>query len=136
MPDELKTDLSLKVDPKHGTFDLDVASGEMKRISGKANLVQALNLRLLVDTGEIACLGKPRFGTRIRDLIGEPLDRANLELIRRYVRQALLQDPRVAEVTRLIVRPREGEPGAVEVLAIVTAVNGEVADFEVTLSGM
>jgi phage baseplate assembly protein W len=136
MPDELKTDLSLKVDPKHGTFDLNVASGEMKRISGKANLVQALNLRLLVDTGEIACLGKPRFGTRIRDLIGEPLDRANLELIRRYVRQALLQDPRVAEVTRLIVRPRQGEAGAVEVLAIVTAVNGEVADFEVTLSGM
>jgi phage baseplate assembly protein W len=136
MPDELKTDLSLKVDPKHGTFDLNVASGEMKRISGKANLVQALNLRLLVDTGEIACLGKPRFGTRIRDLIGEPLDRANLELIRRYVRQALLQDPRVAEVTRLIVRPRQGEAGAVEVLAIVTAVNWEVADFEVTLSGM
>ena len=136
MPDELKTDLSLKVDPKHGTFDLDVASGEMQRISGKANLVQALTLRLLVDTGEIACLGKPRYGTRIRDLIGEPLDRANLELIRRYVRQALLQDPRVAEVTRLIVRPRESEPGAVEVLAVVTAVNGEEADVEVTLSGM
>jgi phage baseplate assembly protein W len=136
MPEDLKTDIGLKFNPTHGVFDLDVDSGEIHRISGKANLVQALRLRLLVDTGEIAGLGKPRFGTRIRDLIGEPLDRANLELIRRYVSQALLQDPRVAEITRLIVRQRDREPGTVEVLAVVLAVNGEEADVEVTLGGM
>ena len=136
MPDELKTDLSLNFDPKTGIVDLAIAPGQRQTISGKENLVQALTLRLLVDTGEIACLGNPRYGTRIRDLIGEPLDRANLELIRRYVRQALLRDARVAEVTRLIVREREGEPGAVEVLAVVTAVNGEAAEVAVTLSAM
>jgi phage baseplate assembly protein W len=136
MPDALKTDIGLKFNPTHGVFDLDVDSGELQRISGKANLVQALTLRLLVDKGEIAGLAKPRFGTRIRDLIGGPLDRANLELIRRYVSQALLQDPRVAEITRLIVRPRDREPGTVEVLAVVAAVNGEEADVAVTLSGM
>ena len=136
MSDEFKTDIGLKFNPTHGVFDLDVDSGEIQRISGKANLVQALTLRLLIDTGEIAGLAKPRFGTRIRDLIGEPLDRANLELIRRYVRQALLQDPRVAEITRLIVRPRDREPGTVELLAVVAAVNGEAAEVEIALSGM
>jgi phage baseplate assembly protein W len=136
MPDDLKTDLRLKYLSKLGIFDLDVDSGEIQRVSGKANLVQALTLRLLVETGEIAALAKPRFGTRIRDLIGAPLDRANLELMRRYVSQALLQDPRVAEITRLIIRPRERESGTVEVLAAVAAVNGEEAEIEVALSGV
>ncbi len=136
MPDELKTDLRLRFEPKSGIVDLAIGPGDIQTVSGKENLVQALTLRLLVDPGEIACLGNPRYGTCIRDLIGEPLHRANLELIRRYVRQAMLQDPRVAEVTRLIVRPLESDPGAVEVLAVVTAVDGEEADVEVTLTGM
>lgn len=133
MPDDLKTDLRLKFDSKLGIFDLDVHPAKMQTVSGKKNLVQALTLRLMVDTGESACLGHPSYGTRIRDLIGEPLDRANLELIRRYVRRALLEDPRVAEVDPLVVRPRDSEPGAVEVVAVVTAINGEEADIEVTL---
>ena len=135
MPDDLKTDLRLKFDPKLGIFDLDFLPGKVQTISGRENLVQALTLRLMVEAGEITCLGHPRYGTRIRDLIGEPLDRANLELIRRYVRQALMQDSRVSEVNTLIVRPRESEPGAVEVVAVVTAINGEEADIEVTLRG-
>jgi phage baseplate assembly protein W len=135
MPDDLKTDLCLKFDSKLGIFDLDFDPENVQTVSGKANLVQALTLRLMVETGETAGLGHPRYGTRIRDLIGEPLDRANLELLRRYVRQALMQDSRVAEVTALSVHPREGEPGAVKVIAVVSAINGEEADIDVTLQG-
>jgi phage baseplate assembly protein W len=133
MPDDLKTDLRLKFNPKLGIFDLDFLPGKVQTVSGRENLVQALTLRLMVETGEAAGLGHPRYGTRIRYLIGEPLDRANLELIRRYVRQALMQDSRVSEVNTLVVHPRESEPGAVEVVAVVTAINGEEADIRVTL---
>jgi hypothetical protein len=47
------------------------------------------------------------------------LDRANLELMRRIVRQTLLDDPRVAEVVRVVVQPRFDAPGIVDVEAEV-----------------
>jgi phage baseplate assembly protein W len=81
--------------------------------------VQALTLRLLVDQGELEALGHPRYGSRIRELLGARLDRANLELMRRIVRQTLLDDPRVAEVVRVVVQSRSDAPGIVDVDAEV-----------------
>jgi hypothetical protein len=133
MNDTLKTDLGL-VFKEDGTIDLDTGSGEMETLTGKDNLIQALKLRLLVNRGEIAGLGHARHGTRIHELIGEPLDRANIELLRRYVRQALMEDHRVEEVTRVVVEPRPGMPGAVDVDAAVLAVDGNGVDIEVTLN--
>lgn len=132
MPDELKTDLKVIFRPD-GTADLAVGSEDLETVRGVNNLVQALTLRLLVDQGELAGLGHSRYGTRIRELLGETLDRANLELLRRYVRQTLLQDPRVEEVIRVVVQPRKTETGVVDVEAAVTAVDGNEAEIEVTL---
>ena len=134
MPDPLKTDLRL-VFPRTDEADLMVGLDDLEIASGLDNLVQALQLRLLVDRGELSALGHPRYGSRVRELIGEPLDQANLELLRRYVKQTLLDDPRVDEVTRVLVRPRQTDPEAVEVVAKVTAVAGGEAEFEVTLHG-
>jgi len=134
MLDPLKTDLRL-VFPRTDEADLMVGLDDLDTVSGLDNLVQALQLRLLVDRGELSGLGHPRYGSRVRELIGEPLDQANLELLRRYVQKTLLDDPRVEEVTRVVVRPRQTDPEAVDVVAKVTAVAGGEAEFEVALYG-
>ena len=57
------------------------------------------------------------------ELIGEPLDRANVELLRRYVRKCLLPDPRVAEVVT-VRASTTNVPGVVAVQATVRPITG------------
>jgi phage baseplate assembly protein W len=127
------TDLRLVF--QRGAVDLDCVAGGLSTVSGLANLVQALSLRLLVDRGDLAGIGHPRYGSRIRDLIGEPNDRANRELIRRYVRRALIEDPRVQDVVEVVVNVPADAPDSVEVRAVVTAISGESTPIEVTING-
>lgn len=125
------TDIKLSF-ARGGEVDLSYGRSGLDTVSGVDNLVQALTLRLLVDRGELSGLGHARFGSRIRDLIGEPQDSANMELLRRYVRQALLQDPRVAEVVQVAVTRRRDERASVDIVARVLGASGEAAQVEVT----
>ncbi len=133
--DPFGTDLRLVFARDSEGADLAVGLQDLETVSGVENLVQALTLRLLVDRGELDGLGHPRYGSRIRDLIGEPLDRANLELLRRYVRQELLRDPRVEEVLQVSVTPHDARRDGVDVLARVRAVTGQEASLEVHVDG-
>ena len=129
--DPLLTDLSVVFTP-HGQADLDLQTDELERVSGRDNLVQALSLRLLTERGELTELSHPRYGSRQRELIGEPLDRANVELLRRYVRKCLLQDPRVAEV--VTVRAFTANvPGVVVVQATVRPIVGAPISLSLNL---
>ena len=134
-PDPFGTDLRLVFTRGREGADLAIGLQDFETVSGIDNLVQALTLRLLVDRGELDGLGHPRYGSRIRDLIGEPLDRANLELLRRYVRQELLRDPRVEEVLQVSVTPHDARRDGVDVLARVRAVTGQEASLEVHVDG-
>ena len=133
--DPFGTDLRLVFTRGREGADLAAGFSDLESVSGLENLVQALTLRLLVDRGELAGLGHPRYGSRIRDLIGEPLDRANLELLRRYVRQELLRDPRVEEVLQVRVTPHEPTRDGVDVEARVRAVSGLETSLEVRIDG-
>lgn len=137
MDDVLKTDLSLVFFPKdaiHDEVDLDVGMDDLEIVSGLGNLVQALRLRLLIDKGELAGLGHPRYGSRIREIIGEPHTHANLELLRRYVRQTLLQDPRVEDVTHVVITPDTDGEGVVAKFKVIAVTGGEV-EVKVDLYG-
>ncbi|WP_298624079.1 hypothetical protein [uncultured Zoogloea sp.] len=131
--DPFGTDLRLVFARGSEGADLAVGLQDLETVSGVENLVQALTLRLLVDRGELDGLGHPRYGSRIRDLIGEPLDRANLELLRRYVRQELQRDPRVEEVLQVRVTPHEPTRDGVDVEARVRAVSGLETSLEVRI---
>lgn len=131
MADTLGTDLRLRFRDDGAVLAAD--GHDLETVSGTDNLAQALMLRLLVHTGELAGLSHPVYGSRIHDLIGAPLDRANLDLLRRYVRKALLADPRVAQVSRVDVSPRSDQPGTVGVEAVVKAVGGATVHVEVEL---
>ena len=131
-----KTDLRLLL-PRPGQADaIDLAhdTDALESVSGIDNLAQALTVRLLVDQGELTDLGHPRYGSRIRELLGANLDRANLELMRRYVRQTLISDPRVAEVVDVRVETRRGAPGIVDVETVVQAVSGESTQIGVSMN--
>ena len=134
-PDPFGTDLRLIFPRGSEGADLAVGLQDLETVSGVENLVQALTLRLLVDRGELDGLGHPRYGSRIRDLIGDPLDRANLELLRRYVRQELQRDPRVEEVLQVRVTPHEPTRDGVDVEARVRAVSGLETSLEVRIDG-
>jgi phage baseplate assembly protein W len=112
------TDLRLQF-REDGLVDLQLRGSDLDTVDGLDDLVQALRLRLSVARGELTRLGHPRYGNRVHELVGEPLSRPNLELLRRHVRRTLLDDPRVAGLERLDVRPIDGEPGAVDVYALV-----------------
>lgn len=129
---ERQRDLKLRF-TGDGRVDLDPGLGDLRTVEGSDNLVQALTLRILTRRGELGILGHRRYGSRIAELIGEPQDRENLGLLRRYVRKTLLSDPRVAEVVRLDVRPRA--PGHVEVEAVVKPVRGEPLLLRVSFDG-
>ena len=133
--DPFGTDLRLVFTRGREGADLAIGLQDFETASGIDNLVQALTLRLLVDRGELDGLGHPRYGSRIRDLIGEPLDRANLELLRRIVRQELLRDPRVEEVLQVSVTPHDARRDGVDVVARVRAVTGQEASLEVHIDG-
>ncbi|MFY2563367.1 DUF2634 domain-containing protein [Corallococcus terminator] len=133
MADELKTDLRLAF-KESGGVDLDWSTDTgATTVSGKDNLVQALTMRLIVYRGHLEQLGHQRYGSRVADLIGEPMDRANLELLRRYVRQAIKEDPRVDEVLQLSVTARADVPGAVDVRARIKAITGDAVELGLAL---
>lgn len=125
--------VDLQLQFHRGGADLACEAGGLHTVSGLDNLVQALSLRLLIDRGDLAGLGHPRYGARIRDLIGERMDRPNRELIRRYVRRALAEDARVDEVVEVVVTARADRPDSVEVRAVVRAIDGRQLPLQVTL---
>jgi phage baseplate assembly protein W len=98
-------------------------------VDGRDNLVQALLLRLSVDRGELAGLAHARYGSRIYDLIGQPMDSANQELLRRYVREALKAEPRVKEILWVRVSASTVQPGLLEITAAVR----DMADGQIEL---
>lgn len=129
---QLGSDLRL-VFTNDGRADIVWHDQDIACVSELDNLAQALTLRLLVQRGELTGLAHPRYGSRIHELIGQTLDRPNLDLLRRHVRRALLEDPRVAEVVSLRVEPITAYPGAVQVDATVRARTGAITQIEVAV---
>jgi hypothetical protein len=77
-------------------------------VSGRANLVQSLLLRLKIERGELAALGFPEYGSRHLALVGEPNTESNRNLLKLFVIEALRQEPRLERIERVTVRPADG----------------------------
>jgi phage baseplate assembly protein W len=72
-------------------------------VDGRANLGQALILRLLTPRGSLAPLGHLDYGSRLGELIGRRNDETARNLARLYTLQAVREEPRVAELLDLSV---------------------------------
>jgi phage baseplate assembly protein W len=76
-------------------------------ISGRANLVQSLIVRLKTEQGELEKLGHPYYGSQHHRLIGEPNTENNRNLIKLYVLECLRQEPRI-EISVVEVKALKG----------------------------
>ncbi len=99
------------------------SEADLVALSGVENLQQALLLRLLTHTGEMASLGHPDYGSRLFELIGEPNTQTNRDRAKLYALQALVAEPRVKEVKSLIVRTRRDQPSRIDIVAGVVALD-------------
>jgi phage baseplate assembly protein W len=88
--------------------DVAPRARDLSVISGRANLVQALIVRLATERGELAPLGHPDYGSRHHDLIGEPNTETNRNLVKLHVLACLRQEPRLEEIVSVNVRPASG----------------------------
>jgi phage baseplate assembly protein W len=77
-------------------------------VSGKANLVQSLIMRLQTEQEELAGLGHPGYGSRHHRLIGEPNVESNRNLIKLYVLECVKQEPRLESVLKIDVKAGQG----------------------------
>lgn len=106
-----------------GSLDLQVAGSDLGALSGRANLAQALTLRLLTEKGALTDLGHPDYGSRLVSLIGSRNDQAARNLARLYVIEAVRQEARVRALTALAVTPVPGRPDTLRIDLSVTPIN-------------
>src|SRR5215207_2014520 len=98
----------LRLERRREPYDLRPdRAGDLDLARGDENIAQALTLRLRVRRGELAPLGWPAYGSRLHELIGEPnVNRTRVKLMA-YAREAIEEDPRVAEVSGVRADPEE-----------------------------
>jgi phage baseplate assembly protein W len=89
------------------------------------NLSQALLLRFLTQQGELAVLGHPDYGSRLYELIGELNTETTRNRAKMFVLQALLAEPRVAQVVSVTVREHPGERDRIDVDAHLIPVDSD-----------
>ena len=90
------SDLSVARRPESGQVDLET-------ITASDNLQQALLLRFITHTGELAILGHPDYGSQLFKLIGELNNDTNRNLAKLYTLEALAAEPRIKEVVSVDV---------------------------------
>jgi hypothetical protein len=121
-----------------GTLDLRVAPGgrgglapagdpvDLASVGGRANLAQALTLRLLTPRGALAPLGHADYGSRLVELIGRGNDETTRNLARLYTIQALEQEGRVQALLDLRVERVREQPNTLRIwFAVVPRPDGE-----------
>lgn len=91
------------------------AGGEDLQVAAeRANLGQALILRLLTPRGGLDRLGHAGYGSRLVELIGRPNDEATRALARLHVLECVAQERR-AELVELSVDVAPGEPDTIRI---------------------
>lgn len=84
-------------------------------VSERANLGQALIVRLLTPRGALGPFGHPDYGSRLVELIGRGNDETARNLARLHVIQAVREEPRVAELLELAVATTPDAPDTVRI---------------------
>jgi phage baseplate assembly protein W len=102
---------SVKIGGQPATGDVQ----DLGTVSGRANLGQALILRLLTPRGSLASLGHPAYGSRLVSLIGNLNNETTRNLARLYTLEALGEEPRVKKVSDLAVLALDTSPDVLRI---------------------
>ena len=114
----LGTDLKLLVESRPDFMgigmDLQISKkGDLRTVSGRQNLGQAILHRLMTRRGELTDLGHPDYGSRLYELIGEPNNERTRDLVRLYAKECISQDPRIQDLKKLTVSVADDNPHVV-----------------------
>lgn len=124
-PTAVQTEDVLKRDVLLTGGRLHVEDGDLVMVAGRENLKQAISIRIATDEGEL--LYHPGYGCRVHRLKGRKgTPQANL-LAMTWVRRALHQEPRIAEITRA---EAETQGDSVRVEAEAVAVSSHPVDVQ------
>jgi phage baseplate assembly protein W len=127
----------LEVADSWGVLDLQVVPGgkgglpqrgdirDAGAVAGRANLAQALVLRLLTRRGALTDLGHPDYGCRLLELIGELNNDTTRNLARLFTIQAIHQEARVRELLDLAVTIVADQPDTIRISFAVLPVNDD-----------
>jgi phage baseplate assembly protein W len=119
-----------------GSLPRDTGKADLGAVSGRANLAQALVLRLLTRQGALGELGHPDYGCRLTSLIGELNNDSTRNLARLFTIEAIKQEPRVRELLALEVNVVADQPDTLRIGFSVLPVNDDsplALSLEVTL---
>ena len=84
------------------TDDIQISSrSDLKLVIGRNNLRQAIINRIRTQVGELSL--HPNYGCRLPSLIGQNPTPYTLTLAKQYIREALLQEPRVESIVDIKV---------------------------------
>jgi phage baseplate assembly protein W len=92
---------------------------DVSRSSGRDNLRQAIEIRLLTPKGELAALGHADYGSRLPELVGQPNTETTRNLAKLFVIEALKQERRIQKIVSVDVSAAPGERQRIRILLSV-----------------
>ena len=97
------------------------ASGDMELVNGLANARQSIYNQILTEKGTYPSID-PDYGSEIYETLGEDFEDATVEALKDYIKNALLENPRVKEITR--IEPYKTVTGELNIILNIVLVNG------------
>lgn len=88
---------------------------DLGTVSGRANLAQALIMRLLTHQGALTPLGHPNYGSRLTELVGRLNNETTRNLARLFTIETIKQEPRVRELLDLAAETVPGQPDTIRI---------------------
>ena len=96
---------------------------DIRTVSGRENLNQAIMARLLTPLGELASLGHADYGSRLHELVGRGNTDTSRNLLRLYILESLKKEPRIEKVNVIIVSLVHKQPLMLSVVLEVQPVD-------------
>lgn len=119
-----RTPLLARLLERHGAPP-DRVPADLRTVSGREDVAQALLLRLLTPRGALAALGHPDYGSRLGELIGERKTDGLRARCRGFVLECVVQEPRVEDAaTELGFDPGQEQVDSFVILLGVQPVAG------------
>lgn len=112
------SDLATQIRPGTGKVDLET-------LSEADNLKQALLLRFLTPVGEMTVLGHPGYGSRLFELLGEPITQSTLNRAKLFTLLALQAEPRVKDVISVNVKYNRKEQTTIKIEVSLKAIDSD-----------
>ena len=97
------------------------ASGDMELVNGLANARQSIYNQILTEKGTYPSIDS-EYGSEIYEALGEDFEDATVEALQVYIKNALLENPRVKEIAR--IEPYKTVNRELNIILNIVLVNG------------